>query len=301
MPTDLGPAALPPAVRFSPPTAVFRVAYGPDPFRPVPWAILRQRDPLLTATESDARSGGRFDDLAARSGLPEVRRFRTIYCASQPEAAFGEVIGPRRVPLDQLRRIQARVPTVPAGLAEISDDEPLDALLAGLIDPTDPTRGIVPRGWYQRRLLGSTVLDPALPFVDLTAGQTVQHLRQALAVAAADLGIADIDYSTIVGPNRRFTQLVATHVYEQLDDDRDQPRYAGLTYRSRYNPAWECWAIFDQRLRHQPVALEPIIADDPDLQAAAGLLHLTIEGPTAGDYRRPSFDPTYRSPRLPRP
>ncbi len=113
--------------------------------------------------------------------------------------------------------------------------------------------------------------------VNLFNGATVQHVRQALATVASELGIAAIDYNTIVGPNRSFTQAVASYFYEQIDDVMDQPAFDGLYYRSRYNQAWECWALFDRRLTIWDTHIAPIDIADPDFISAARLLHLSIE------------------------
>lgn len=113
--------------------------------------------------------------------------------------------------------------------------------------------------------------------VNLVDGITVQHLRLALAPVAVELGIGDIDYSTIVGPDRRCTQAVTNYVFEQIDDVTDLPAFDGLYYRSRYNQAWECWAMFDQRLELEDLHVAPIHITDSDFAEALQLLHLSVE------------------------
>jgi hypothetical protein len=53
------------------------------------------------------------------------------------------------------------------------------------------------------------------------------------------------------------------------------------------NPAWECWAVFDDRLRHTGTNLESILPDHPALLNIAALFGLTIEL-TEGQYLRPT-------------
>lgn len=187
------------------------------------------------------------------------------------EAAFGETLARKRVPIGVL-----------AKLAAVDADEPLDAVLAGAaIDRTDPhrPRGLVSAEWQSRRQIGRTTLDPALRFANVAARGSVQYLRSALAPVADRLGIADIDASTMLNPALRgFTRACARHIYELHDDGL--PRFAGIRYVSRLDPAaWECWAVFFDRIRHTPGYPESIVADNPALQRVARDFALTIEGP----------------------
>ncbi len=107
----------------------------------------------------------------------------------------------------------------------------------------------------------------------------MQYLRTELAPLATRLGITDVDLGTVTGAQRRFTQDIARYVHQQVDVD-GRPRFAGIRYPSRLNPEWECWAVFDDRIRHLPgwpnipVSFFP---DDPDLHSVARLFGLTIE------------------------
>jgi hypothetical protein len=253
------------------------VGRKPDPFRPTPWRVLRLRDREIVAGNNDSRIGGRFDDPAGQAGIHEARRFRTLYFSSQRSGAIGETIGPRQVSIGRLHYISSE-PRLPRGLADVIDDEPPERLTEGLVDRDDPSRGLVRHDWYAARCIGSARLDTRMRIVNLFDGATVQHLRRALASVAIQLGIDDIDYSTIVGPDRRFTQAVANYFYEQIDDAIDQPACDGLYYRSRYNQEWECWALFDRRLELSDTQVAPINIADADFVEAANLLHLSIEG-----------------------
>jgi hypothetical protein len=87
----------------APTEPVVRIARGLDPFAPPSWAF----------AQDDGTFGNRFDDPGAAIGIPEAQRFRMIYCASQREAAFAEVLAHFRPSL-----------TILAALAAIEDDEP---------------------------------------------------------------------------------------------------------------------------------------------------------------------------------
>jgi hypothetical protein len=247
--------------------------------------VLRLRDSQIDASNDDARIGGRFDDPAGRTGIHEARRFRTLYFSSQRSGAIGESIGPRQVTIDRLQRLPAK-PRLPHGLADIVDDESAEQLIQGLVDPNDSSRGLVHHDWYTSRCIGSAIFAAQMSVVNLVDGATVQHLRQALAPVAHALGIEDIDYSTIVGPDRRFTQAVASHFFEQIDDATDRPAFDGLYYRSRYNQAWECWTMFDQRLVLENLQVAPIDIADSNFVEALQLLHLSVED-ESGTITRP--------------
>jgi hypothetical protein len=241
-----------------PASFVHRLERSPEPFASPDWAYAHE----------DGTFGNRFDDPRGPDGVPPEQRFRVIYCATQRLAAFGETLARFRPSLALLAR-----------LAEIDDDEPIAESLAGAVDPAHPRRGLVKADWRLRRRVNTTMLDPGLRFVDIASPAAMQHLRAHLASLAVELGIREIDLSSLTGEQRVFTQRCALHVHDQADA-HGRPRFAGIRYVSRLNPAWECWAVFDQRLRHapgQPGFPQNILADDPDLLAVAHQFELTVE------------------------
>jgi len=249
-------------------TPIFRLSRGPaDPFSPPDWSFALE----------DGTFGNRFDDPSGLDGRPPEERFRIIYCATQRTAAFGECVARFRPSL-----------TLLAQLGLIDDEEPLDAALAGTVDPDNVERGLIPADWRLRRRMGKTLLYPWLPFVDIADAQSINYLRVVLAPLAHDLGLSDIDLSSLTSQQRRFTQGCARHIYDQ-SDAQNEPRYAGIRYLSRLNPEWECWAIFSDHLMHAPgwpSFPESIHADVPDLLTVASLFGLTIEV-LSGAYLRP--------------
>jgi hypothetical protein len=238
---------------------LYRLARTPtEPFAPPSWS--RAHD--------DGTFGNRFDDPTADEGNAPEGRFRAIYCATQRAATFGETIARFRPSLSLLAKLEA-----------IDDDEPLEESLAHVTDPDDVRRGLVSADWRMRRRIGHTLLDPSLVFVDIAAAETMQHLRTALAPLAARLRLADIDLSSLTSQQRRFTQGAARYVYDQRDAV-GMPRFAGIRYPSRLTAEWECWAVFDDRIRHVagwPSFPATFFADDPDLLRVAAIFDLTIE------------------------
>lgn len=226
-------------VAVPPPRApVFRVGRTPDPFAVPSWAF----------AHPDGTFGNRFDDPGGHHGVAPAGRFRILYLATESAGACGETLAGYRPDL--------------AGLAG-----------AGASPPARPA---IPASWRLARRLGSTVLHPSLGLADLAAAETTHYLRGALAAVALTLGLHDVDFSTLIGPQRRFTQEAARAIYEQRDRS-GQPLYAGLRYLSRFNPAWECWAVFVDRLRHTVVRVEVIAPNHPGLHDAARMLGLAIE------------------------
>lgn len=238
---------------------VYRLARGVDPFAPPDWAYANE----------DGTFGNRFDDPTAGAGNGPERRFRIVYCATQRRAAFGETLARFRVS-----------PALLDALDAVADDEEsTEDALGGAVDPQDRSRGLISADWRVKRRICHATLDPGLVFVDLGALASMQYLRTQLAPLARQLGIEDVDLSTLMGPQRLFTQHCARHIYE-LTDALGRPRFAGIRYVSRLDATWECWAIFSDRLHHAPGSpgfpfdIQP---QDPDLVAIARTFRLTIE------------------------
>jgi len=80
-------------------------------------------------------------------GRSPEERFRTVYCATQRAAAFGETVARFRPSIVLL-----------AHLAEVEDDESVEQALAGAVDPEDPYRGLIPADWRLLRRIGHTIL-----------------------------------------------------------------------------------------------------------------------------------------------
>lgn len=191
-----------------------------------------------------------------------------IYCASGPAGAFGEAIAALRTPLSEM--------SVPQGLAEVTDAEPVADLLQGIRDPRDLHRGVVPSSWRYARRLGTLRLGPDLRFVDLMDAATLQYIREAFAPLALALGWREVDYGALFGPDRTFTHEIAGHFFEQIREN-GQPSFAGIRYASRLNLDWECWAIFDHRITYAERQTSVINFDTPGLLDAARLFGLTVQ------------------------
>ena len=243
-------------VSVGPPrTGVYRVARrSAEVFFPPPWEHARL----------DGTFGSRFDDPSAAEdgGGGNHDRYRVVYCATDRRAAIAATLEPLRHPLRVL------VPAV--------DVETVSSAIAQSGVSESEVRAVIPVEWRQSRHIGHTFLDPSMQFVDLTAPDSIQHLRQTLAPIAHRLGFTDVDLGAMAGPERELTRACARYIYD-LTDAQQRPLYGGLRYLSRLGSSWECWAIFHDRMRHRPGEPQPIDADDPDLVAVAALFGMTIE------------------------
>jgi hypothetical protein len=225
------------AIVPAPTEPIYRVARTPDPFAPPDGAYALP----------DGTFGGRFDDPAGRVGVQPHRRFQTLYFAGDPAGAFAEVI------------------------SRFRPDLAVQSALSGL----KPVPGVVPAEWRAIRRLGVTTIVSSGEFVDIGNARTLATLRRMLASTALRLDIPDVDLSALTGPARQLTQEAARYVYEQRTKD-GHPRYTGIRYTSRLGRAWECWAIFADRLEHRILRVDPIGARHVGLVEAARLLGLRV-------------------------
>jgi hypothetical protein len=179
---------------------------------------------------------GRFDDPR--------REFRVLY-AGQRRACFLETLAGFRLSVEAL-----------AALRQVTGSQERSP------------RGVAPTDWYQKRAVARLRLGPRQRWLDLRAADTREALRSELADTLLDLGLADLDLSGVLGPQRRLSQAIARWAYER--------GYAGIVYPSRFDDALSLWAIFEGAA-FEPVGLpEPIVPDDPDLVATARLFGLAI-------------------------
>jgi hypothetical protein len=267
---------------------------------------------VFAPPECEFTGNGRFDDPDKRVGDPSEGKLRVIYCASGREGAFGETIARYRKSIGLL-----------AALAGIEDNEPLDTELEG---------GVLPDEWRLSRRVGASDLETSLRFVDFESVETLKALRNGLASVLAELGVEELDFSDLIGRDRRLTQQASRYVYEATDET-GEPLFSGvirnpvdyfaafvvresggresylsfptpdsrsersdappdsrahqrwhhlpgfrIRHTSRLNRDWELWAIFIDRMIHEPEDLYQTIArDDPDLLRAAELLDIEVE------------------------
>jgi hypothetical protein len=126
----------------------------------------------------------------------------------------------------------------------------------------------IPANWLASRCIGRLRPEPGQRFLDVRALETLEVLRREFAPLLHGLGIADLDVSGVRGPNRAVTMAISRWAYDA--------GFQGVAYRSRFDDALDCWAIFEGA-RVQRIGLtEPLLPDDSDLLAAAGRFGLIV-------------------------
>jgi hypothetical protein len=65
-----------------------------------------------------------------------------------------------------------------------------------------------------------------------------------------------------------LTQAIARWAHER--------GYHGIAYKSRFDDAFDYWAIFEEATFTPDPAVEPITPSDPDLRTVAALFNLAI-------------------------
>lgn len=247
-------------------------------------------------TPPDRIFNGRFDDPRKGYSPPPVNRslFRMIYCAGELAGSIAEV-----------------------GFYELPDLEVFSK--TGISLSTGVT---INSNWCRSRKYAYTTLDPDLIFVDLTTADTVQALREnpdmlelleiyreewqnsvnSLIAAKSDRAyrfdpknFAILDRSIILGQSRRLTQEIARIIYKGSEPGGPglpgQPpgkTVGGIRFASRHPAAWECWALFYERIKtnHTPQPDQFFKLTDKEVLTGARDVGLMIKRP-----RKPPEDP----------
>jgi hypothetical protein len=179
----------------------------------------------------------RFDDPA--------RSFATLYGAVDRQAAFAESLQQFRP--DLATRVQ---------LAHLR-----------FADVTTPVVNL--RTWTMGRVLLRVRLPGSAHLLDLRESAGVELVASSLAAELVALGKNDLDLSTLLGPDRAVTQLVAAWAWKN--------GYDGILLPSRFASHWTCCSVFN---RHKPrvITKDTIDPTDSDLVSVARAFGLRITG-----------------------
>lgn len=225
---------------------VWRIGYGPEPWRWVDWRHANGK-PFT----------GRWDSPDAN--------YRTIYAGTTLFAPLVEVLARFR-----------RDPLTDTDMGDIVVEES-DASLY----PTIPA-GVVDEGWFDVRLKARATLSGT--FADVATAPTIAALRPAFLQLARDrYGTADFDTSTLQDSAYRvLTQLVGKDLFERTNPD-GSPTFDGIRFLSPHGADLELWTVFERSTGDDPSALledleaSPVRPTDPEVQAALALHHLTVD------------------------
>lgn len=168
-------------------------------------------------------------------------RFRVLYAAERRRCCFAEALAPFR-------------PELPA----------LGAAPPGVLPPPQP----LPAGWLASRRLGRLRLAPGQRFLDLRTIETREVLRTLLAPLVLGVGMGDLDGAAVRSAERRLTRAIAGWAAAR--------GFHGITYTSRLDDHWTCWALFEGAAIVPLGPPAPLRRGDPDLLATAALFQLTL-------------------------
>lgn len=213
----------------------WRVSSWPQVFDP------SQPPPQLDASP-DEDDGHRYDD-------PEGR-FRTLYCATEPEGALGECLGDFAFNTAAVVRIESFLESEPEPGFDEDYQRPLH--------PDD----IKAFGW---KLGHAAARETRLIDID--------HWRTYLAAAPHALpalgryGVKRFDRHTLLDERRHITRTLAGVYRLDATDEHGELLASGLRFASRLPPAWECWALWE------PPPLETAGAHIEDMTFDTPALH----------------------------
>ncbi|MFZ4892887.1 RES family NAD+ phosphorylase [Plantibacter sp. Mn2098] len=223
---------------------MWRVGYGPDPWKWTDWAHA-----------SDGRFGGRWDAIDGS--------YRTIYAGSTLTGCLMEVLA-------RFRPDAALVGEMTEIVVEATDRDLYETVPAGVVD----------RSWFDRRRVGSAML--AGRYCDVASSASIAALRPMfLGQAVGEFGLADFDAAALQDSRPRvLTQRVARAVY--LMDARSGGPYDGIRFLSRHGNDAELWAVYerstdvDRSAQLASVVVGRLDAGSPEVREALDLFGLVV-------------------------
>jgi hypothetical protein len=194
-----------------------------------------------TATSDDDRSRwNRFD-------LPGER---TVYAASSPEGAYGELLGALKKP----------APTPPRRLFDDAGEATMEELIAAdwaALGKRLPPY-VVDINWLYAFRLYTMRLPDSGWLVDSEHSRTVSYLQGAIPTPLWERGIQAVTVSHL----RCEDRFVTTHLAERLARARLEGGQTaiGLRYGSKHGSDWDCWTLW---LRNEVAAAITVDAGAP--------------------------------------
>jgi RES domain len=228
------------------PDRLYRVSLGPNAILLRSWRAAGVIDRLGSKT-----FGHRWDD--------PKREFRSLYTASSRNGAFIETLQDLRPNFSFL-----------GGLDELE------------LEPREerPSHYGLDASYFDNLYLCDiAVQTQAVPFIDVLDADVIGMMRNQLGNIATSLDLRTVDASTMLGPDREFTQAVARAIWEA--------GYAGITSLSALGHPYQNWTVFesahetsDFRAELTVVNAEPITLDNTFLIDALNTLHMRIDRDT---------------------
>jgi hypothetical protein len=233
-----------------PSDGVWRLTDWYEPLDPPP------PPPPVSETDVDNDESRRWD---APNG-----EFRTLYCATRAEGAFGEKLAQFALGANVALEIE-----------EFLEEEADEAFAGDNLPAGLNKEQIEQLNWK----LAWAPADQEAKVIDVSTRRTQLALLPGIAGLLRAFGFPGLDSAALRTSKRAFTRQVAGHLHQAAKDVSGELRALGIRYESRLPPAWECWALW------QPLPLEVDLAqidevtiDHPALQEAAALLGVPLLG-----------------------
>lgn len=218
--------------------------------------------PRRNPSSSEDRSGwNRFD-------LPGEQ---TIYCASSPQGAYGELLGALKI-------------SGPYRASDFLDDQDQDDLYALIAQDWDQMGarppGQVDISWLYTHRLYTVTLPQAGAFIEIEHARSITWLAAHIPLSLWERGVTEITVAQTRSADRQLTtELAQVLAPAPL---ADQAPALGIHYYSKHGTQWSCWAVW---LRHDvPDALSADQgqtvtppAHNPALAAVLDAYNLTAE------------------------
>ena len=221
----------------SPDGPIYRIAYKPEPWLP-------------TDYDPECPPKNRFDD-------PE-KRYKVLYASSSVFGCYVETLARFR------RKFRASGDDAPQILALEAELEQIDGT-----DDVPARAGIVPRAWFEPRILG--VASSSGSFADVCHSSWLAVLRVRLTSIPKDL--LDDDDVTLATIFRACPRTVTQQVSRLIWGDRS---YAGIRYVSKWGEEIVCWAVLEPFDIEQGSTRE-LSVKDRDFLVALGMHGLTLQ------------------------
>ncbi len=182
-----------------------------------------------------------------------------LYVATNPKAAFLEVLYQFRLPISRLKSIANEM---------VLDTQERDQLFSHA--------GKIAAVWVENMALSKASISLDVPLFDLASPSAVQSLREVFAVSLIALGVDDLDFGQVLSHNRDLTQAISRWVWS-MKSESGQPRFSGIRYRSRFDPECICLALYEGRYSIDGgIDVQPVTPEAPGFAEAVSILRLSI-------------------------
>lgn len=180
--------------------------------------------PARGLSSSEDRTGWNRFDLPGQ---------QTIYCASTPEGAYGELLGALKI----------SGPYRASEYLDGQDEDDLYALIAqdwAELGARPP--GVIDINWLYAHRLYIVAMPPSGSFIEIEHARSVTYLTSHIPPALYERGIAEITVAQTRSSDRHLTtELAQTLAAAPLAGEVPA---LGVHYYSKHGTEWSCWAVW---------------------------------------------------------